>query len=1126
MGVSAFPRHPTPDTRATPPNTMATDTRSSNTSQLASIVTIFTPVWRARGLWLGLIALALALHGQQLIVSQREQAVSVATGWYIGAVVLMTLAWLGTYKNKSLLRLPGLPTHPQLVSQGRVPGVSQGVINDQHISDIRPSTGHRSPNALWHSATGHFFVITWIRLRWRYALAFGALALNIYSAMQLRADYYSALGGLGWLASLVLLLVAFIGHRPNPGIDADAGVLDVQDRTDIRISRMLETLLVVGILGLALGFRLYRLGDVTAGMNGDEGEAGVEALKILQGQWVSPFLPGWFGQSNVYYWAIALTMRVFGTGLFGLRMFSTLVGSLMIVPFYLLVRMWFGVRAALIASVLLAISDVAAQVSKLEFSNGTTPFFLVLGFYFLSRGLRSRRTLDFVLCGYSYLASFYFYNGGRLAPFLLLLVLIYLFVLMPSAVSGHRSLVTRYRGQLLALVIASICMASPWLVYFFDHTEEVNGRTRDTLIFNKPDRMASDYHATHTPLYLGLRLPGSGDQPTVSPLVFEQTPVSLKLSDDGFWPRVLWGQTAATLSILTYRSDTSTQYAVNAEPITKPIEAVLIILGICWALWRWRDTRMAMLSLWFWSTIFVGGVLTEGAPYMPRLVGIIPTLAIFAAVILNKLAAELVDLVSGLRYDWRNAAQAFSATVIMGLLVYLSVQNYVDYYSRHVVQLPYVWSYRFPIGQALFVQQANEASLAEGRPRPIYYVLGSGVLDWNQGDNRFINYGTPGANVLAPSSVLPLIDNADRDAVFVIAESDRAYLPVIKAYYPGGKEGSFDFGPSDSSAHLFTYYYVTREQIEAQRTSAATYTPAEGTASSGSSLREFRPNTFQREEAGLGTTSPAPANLVYPVRATWRTQLVAPAFARYHFLLAGPPESTLTIDGLPLAVAVSADVPAEAEVILAHGLHNVELSATLTSSSDTVQLWWSAGGSAEAPVARSYLWNGPGRGLLGEVHSLQQNATAAPADAPVVGHQVDGFLSFHYAHDALGQDGPLFSIWAGNLTVTQPGSYGFEVSSRNRATLSIDGKIVVDKLVGEPDAAKGAVDLGSGSHEIQLQYWWTKGDGALSVSWTPPGGQPALISPDVLNASGGAWQPGTIPEPPAYQLPANTRSQP
>ena len=57
---------------------------------------------------------------------------------------------------------------------------------------------------------------------------------------------------------------------------------------------------------------------------------------------------------------------------------------------------------------------MAIHFSRQEFSNITTPLFLVTGFFFLFRGLADRRLINFVLAGYAHMLSMYFYMGGRL----------------------------------------------------------------------------------------------------------------------------------------------------------------------------------------------------------------------------------------------------------------------------------------------------------------------------------------------------------------------------------------------------------------------------------------------------------------------------------------------------------------------------------------------------------------------------------------------------------------------------------------------------------------------------------------------------------------------------------------
>ena len=151
--------------------------------------------------------------------------------------------------------------------------------------------------------------------------------------------------------------------------------------------------------------------------------------------------------------------------------------------------MWFGIRTAIIATLLLAFSDVAIHFSRAEFSNITTPAFLVAGFYFLFRGLRGRRSLELILAGYAFMLSMYFYLGGKITPFLLLGVFAFMFLLSPllrlpgayrlvrkltpnttrltsirTAIAQQARTVTNYFGQTVIFVIACICFISPWLI--------------------------------------------------------------------------------------------------------------------------------------------------------------------------------------------------------------------------------------------------------------------------------------------------------------------------------------------------------------------------------------------------------------------------------------------------------------------------------------------------------------------------------------------------------------------------------------------------------------------------------------------------------------------------------------
>lgn len=1042
--------------------------------------------WRSRGFWLGLAALAIAVYAQKLTTVDRAIARSI--GWYSVAILVMLFAWAGTSRRKSFLLPLSRPDGPP--GQASLPAFAA-------------------------------------RRAWpRYLVALAALLLNLFSAGRLRADFSSRLGGFCWLASLLLLVAAFAGERPRLPRPTRPTPKDIEDRTDLRISLRTEILLLLAIFALALGLRLYRLGDWTTGMHGDEGEAGMEALAILEGARVSPFRTGWFAQPNVYYWAIALTMKVFGTSLFGLRLFSVIAGMLMFPFFYALVRLWFGRRTALFASVFLAISDVTIHFTRIQLSNITTPVSLVVGFWFLFRGLRSLRPLDFVWSGYGFMLGLYFYNGARLTPVLVAAVLIYLFLLMPAlrvpgaakerrtldprlgraralrdAALGEARSVKRYAPPLLAFTIASVCLASPFAAYFLENRKEMSARVQEKVIFDPSNhvRMVEQHGARHDPLFLRIHRPGSKGVFPELPFTLGYEPGGIRVADDGFWPYALWRQTTTTLSMLTYRGDASSIYTFTEEPVAKPIEAALIILGLAWAAWRWRDERMGVLSLWFWSAIFAGGVLTIDAPYPPRLVGILPCMAIFAALPLSKLSAEAVRILAGKRRPsgarrlrWRSATVT-SGGAVLGLLAFLTAQNIRDYYLRYLKPLPFT----AVTGQAVFVRQMRRAAASEGRPEPLFYNLGAHDIYWGYGTNRFLNHGTSGADMANPSQELPLLDEGGRDVVFLVWDNNRHYLGALRSYYPEGKEGAFLYGPRGKDHPLFRFFRVRRDEIEARRSSQAIYLSARGPA-------------IERREPGLGKAAAPPEGLTFPVEARWKSALIAPAFGRYRFALETPGRGILTVNGRTVLTLDPGKGRAEGVLLLARGPQEVEVLGTLFDSATPLSLRWSAGESSPVPVERRFLWCCGGRGLLGEVRPVRPEAPAGQTSAgeaglPATLARVDGFLGMRDTASALGA-GALDAAWSGTLTVPRTGSYTFEVFSNGASAVFIDGRRVAQNTRPGPEAALSdttAISLTAGPHQYDLRYSLRQGPGQLEAFWTPPGSQRQLLLPEFLRTEGG-----------------------
>jgi 4-amino-4-deoxy-L-arabinose transferase-like glycosyltransferase/DNA-binding beta-propeller fold protein YncE len=928
-----------------------------------------------------------------------------------------------------------------------------------------------------------------------------AIALCLFGVFRLRsAGYDSPAGAFAWLVSILLLVVAF---REKPASARGSSVASGE-----RLSRT-EVALFLLVVGWAVFLRFHRLGDWLGGIHGDEGEAGLDAMRVLRGEHVPPFGTGWFGQGNLYYWGVALGMKLAGTGLFGLRSFSALTGVLLLVPTYGLARRWFGARVALLSAAFLAISDVTINFSRLEFSNGTTPLSIAAGFAFFFRGLQRGRLLDFLLAGFAHAAGLYFYQGARLTPLLGLAFLGYLFVAWPllTAVSapgglrgragrrGLRRRILRSRRlgvPALVYVLALLSFGAPFVAHSIDNRRQASERVKEKLVFNNEGRMAASHQVEHAPLFLGLRRPRAADALPV-PIVFERTAFSVQVARDGFWPRVLWRQLVVTLSILTLRFDTSSVYTFAREPISKPFEAVLIVLSLAWTLARARDPRYGVLAIWFWGTVIVGGALTIDAPYVARLVGILPVLAISAALSLDMLAAALESALG-------RAGRRAGGLLVAGVLLALGRENFTDYFDRYTRSSPLPFAPT--VGQAWFVRETNRGAPDEPASRPRYYALGAHKVYWSHSVNRFLNPAATGTDLANPSEALPLAVSADTDAIFMVWDHNKHYLPVLEALYPGGVVTPFFYGPFGRGDYLFTSYRVPAGALAKRHTTVATYEPAAGPAVS-------------RIEPGFGTVDLPPPNLVYPVRARWKGAIFAPAFARYRFEIAGPSTASLVVDGVPALTGEQGG-----ELVLARGPHEAELTAPLSAPDARVRLTWGVPALGTRGIERPFVANGRDGSLLGFVRALPPGESAAAflgtplfEGLPLLSARVDSFLGFQDASHALVVGGrPYVAVWKGRLREKPSGTAQFELHANGGALLVLDGRRVIRVPEDGPEdsGVQRELFLEPGSHEIEVWRSGGRDVGALELFWRPPGGSRRLLGLDDLEPATGTWRPGEI----------------
>jgi hypothetical protein len=200
------------------------------------------------------------------------------------------------------------------------------------------------------------------------------------------------------------------------------------------------------------------------------------------------------------------------------------------------------------------------------------------------------------------------------------------------------------------------------------------------------------------------------------------------------------------------------------------------------------------------------------------------------------------------------------------------------------------------------------------------------------------------------------------------------------------------------------------------------------------------------------------------------------------------------------------------EVNLARGVHDVQLTGTLSYRGDEVKLMWDvASGGELQPISPTYLYSQVGNSLAGEIRSI----VGAPIDLTtdlagwnerqVLYRSSEGCLGYGSLVDVLGASGVhaagFVGRWVGHLDITEAGEYAFDLASSGSSVLLIDNQIVVNYPSGNStdnvlaERTGGTVSLSPGGHHLEVRYLWNGGSSTLEAYFKPPGGQRTLLGP-------------------------------
>jgi hypothetical protein len=445
-----------------------------------------------------------------------------------------------------------------------------------------------------------------------------ALLLTGWITWRLQPDYRQWHGTPSlWLLALILVFVgAWLIGAVGRGSPRAATALRMW--SDSPRNRWLEALAFTGILALAIFLRTYHFNTIPPGIYVDETNGGLDSLYILEGRDVSPFATGWYGTPNSFLYYMAGIFKIFGANWLGLKLVSLIAAILTVPAIYLLGRLMFGPLVGLSAMTLMAVSRWHLSLSRWGWNETAPPLFQVLATFFLIRGLRDRRALDYALSGLLMGLSIYTYLSARLAVATLFLYILYWLLSDPS---GLRPALRRSWLGLTILTLAAIVAVAPIGVTYITDRFAFNNRVAEISVFRD------------------IREQGS------------LAPLTQNIGD--------------ILKFFHQTGDLQGKHNLPGEPMADPITGLLFAIGVAYAILGWRDQRRVLLLLWLVLGL-AGSFLSSHheSPQSYRALTALPAVVLMAADILDRVARALYRFL----HDQPSTAQ-YSSFAMTGIVV-------------------------------------------------------------------------------------------------------------------------------------------------------------------------------------------------------------------------------------------------------------------------------------------------------------------------------------------------------------------------------------------------------------------------------------------------------------------------
>lgn len=381
---------------------------------------------------------------------------------------------------------------------------------------------------------------------------------------------------------------------------------------------------LITILGVATFLRFFRLASLPPGLHPDEAANGLDVISMIEkGKFAAiydtngPREALFLYFQGIFAWiGNAFHIASLNYTPLALRIAPAIIGVVTVWGIYLLGKELYNRNVGLFAAAALTVSAWHIQFSRNGFRAIMAPLALIFLFYFFMKAYKEGKLRYYIATGITFALGFYTYLSFRMAPLVLIALLIFILI-------KDKKFLSRNWKNISWMAAVFLIVMMPMFVHFYHVPGDILGRS-STSVMNK------DLNGGNP---VGTFLTGIGK----------------------------------TALMFNVHGDENYRHNLGGSPMLDPIVGILFWLGAILVLLKLNKIENFLMLMWVGALALPEVLTAEGIPHALRIVGIIPVVFLCVGLAANWIIEKL-------------KVEKYSTYVLMGLLLLSGLFGYYKYF--------------------------------------------------------------------------------------------------------------------------------------------------------------------------------------------------------------------------------------------------------------------------------------------------------------------------------------------------------------------------------------------------------------------------------------------------------------